>query len=416
MKAYELIRLSGIVAILMGGWVGQPALAQILPAPDEKVHDKVLVDDLKKADEARDFQWPKELQGLFIYKKTPVPSNNPHAAVIERLREVGRESCRECHATNSSLKAIDLAGLGLEEADDTLRTQLKLGKAGLVVVGVEKGSSADQAKIVVNDIILGTSQTEFKTVADFRNILNQDPDKPVEVKYLHGGVPSLTKIPPRVEWKHSYGFTVPLNQKSAASKPFWIGVQLSAVSDAVRTHLRLSDGEGCVIDDVIKDSPAHKAGLLKSDVVTKVDNKPLKGYESLVDIVQEVKDGRTLALTVRRAGDEKVINIKPEKRKIELTLSQPKTLTPLDALRASAGGLPETHYLADPTKPLNIHLRTPEGFQVLRQEVPLGLTLTPSTDQGRFESLDAELKALNKQLGELKETLKRMEKDAKEKK
>jgi serine protease Do len=96
---------------------------------------------------------------------------------------------------------------------------------------------------------------------------------------------------------HVYGFS--LGQLSNSR----IGVSLYELSDQLAEYFGAKDG-GALINEVVKDGPADKAGLQAGDVIVQVDHKPV---ENVADIRQRIqkKDGGDIAtITVLRKGNE----------------------------------------------------------------------------------------------------------------
>lgn len=68
--------------------------------------------------------------------------------------------------------------------------------------------------------------------------------------------------------------------------------------------------KGAVVESIETDSPADKAGLKVSDVVTKVDGKEIDNALELRHAVQVIAPGTTVKLTVLRDKVEKIIPVK----------------------------------------------------------------------------------------------------------
>ena len=72
--------------------------------------------------------------------------------------------------------------------------------------------------------------------------------------------------------------------------------------------IKIDDGEkGVTISEVLKKSPAEKAGLKKDDVITHVDGQPVKNREELTAVLRKYRAGTKVKLTVLR--DNKTLEI-----------------------------------------------------------------------------------------------------------
>jgi len=56
-------------------------------------------------------------------------------------------------------------------------------------------------------------------------------------------------------------------------------------------------------------SPAEKAGLKSGDVIVKVQDKPVKTRDELMEIMNKTKPGEKLAVTVKRDDKEQTVNV-----------------------------------------------------------------------------------------------------------
>ncbi|HEY2158770.1 MAG TPA: PDZ domain-containing protein, partial [Isosphaeraceae bacterium] len=113
-----------------------------------------------------------------LVKYRAAVSNDPHREVILRLRSVATESCTQCHAGGVSVKKDEALGLTLVPADETLRSQLKLEKTGLVVTEVAKGSPGEAGGIKEKDIVVALDDKPLADVESFKAAL----DKAASVK------------------------------------------------------------------------------------------------------------------------------------------------------------------------------------------------------------------------------------------
>ena len=78
-------------------------------------------------------------------------------------------------------------------------------------------------------------------------------------------------------------------------------------------ELNLGEGRGLVVEEVVPDSPAAKAGLKKYDVLIQAGETLLDEVPTLVDAVAKTKDGE-LKLKLIRGGDSQTVTVKPAKR------------------------------------------------------------------------------------------------------
>jgi putative serine protease PepD len=69
------------------------------------------------------------------------------------------------------------------------------------------------------------------------------------------------------------------------------------------------DSEGATITEVMPDTPAERAGLLKDDIITAVDDKPVNDGIALIVAIRTHLPGETVEMSVLRGGDEQVVEV-----------------------------------------------------------------------------------------------------------
>src|SRR6185436_4787968 len=109
------------------------------------------------------------------------------------------------------------------------------------------------------------------------------------------------------------GFAVPINEAKRAAEQLratgsvqrgYLGISMvpTGITDAARESLRLPDANGVIIESVVPDGPAGKAGLREDDVIRKVDGAPIKDNDDLLGQVASRKPGEKVDLDILRDG------------------------------------------------------------------------------------------------------------------
>jgi S1-C subfamily serine protease len=92
----------------------------------------------------------------------------------------------------------------------------------------------------------------------------------------------------------------------------WIGISVGPADGVLRSQLRLPEGTGVVVTQVVPGGPAAEAGVEPHDVLLSVDGKPIAGGEDLDKVLQSAKpDGAALTLKLLRAGQTLEKHVKP---------------------------------------------------------------------------------------------------------
>jgi serine protease Do len=109
------------------------------------------------------------------------------------------------------------------------------------------------------------------------------------------------------------GFAIPINnakriisQLIAGKKIVygWLGVTVQNLNEELVKYFNLPDKNGALVANVLKDSPAEKAGIKASDVIKKIDNQPINSVKELLSIVGKAQIGSRIKVTVLREKKE----------------------------------------------------------------------------------------------------------------
>ena len=125
------------------------------------------------------------------------------------------------------------------------------------------------------------------------------------------------------------GFAIPINLAKNVSDQLlkngevihpYLGVQLISLNPRIaKEHnqdpnslVQLPERNGALIQSVIPNSPAEKAGLRRGDLVIAAENISIKEPKALLDEVEKAQIGKVFLLNILRDNKEIQINIKPE--------------------------------------------------------------------------------------------------------
>ena len=125
------------------------------------------------------------------------------------------------------------------------------------------------------------------------------------------------------------GFAIPINLAKNVSDQLlengevihpYLGVQLISLNPKIaKEHnedpnalVQLPERSGALIQSVIPNSPAEKAGLRRGDLVIATENTLIEEPKTLLDEVEKAQIGKIFLLNVVRDNKEITVNIKPE--------------------------------------------------------------------------------------------------------
>lgn len=103
--------------------------------------------------------------------------------------------------------------------------------------------------------------------------------------------------------------------ESKAPKTWMIGASCREASTVLRAQLRLPEGMGLVVTQVLRGSAAAQAGLQVNDVLMFADQTRLENRKQLTDFVNEAgAAGNEIPFTLLRGGDEIKVTVTPTER------------------------------------------------------------------------------------------------------
>jgi len=94
----------------------------------------------------------------------------------------------------------------------------------------------------------------------------------------------------------------------------YLGVSTEDVSKENMARYGMRDVRGVGVTEVMKDSPAEKAGLRKDDVILRFDGESVTSVRKLTRLVSESSADQTVRLTISRGGAEQEVTATVTKR------------------------------------------------------------------------------------------------------
>ena len=95
----------------------------------------------------------------------------------------------------------------------------------------------------------------------------------------------------------------------------WLGVSVQEVTDEIAESMKMEKTQGAFVVDVSKNSPAEKAGIIPTDIITKFDDQEISDIKSLPKAVAKFPVGKVAKVIVLRRGKLKTIDVKITKMK-----------------------------------------------------------------------------------------------------
>lgn len=95
-----------------------------------------------------------------------------------------------------------------------------------------------------------------------------------------------------------------LSKSSRGSKSAWLGVYSQSVDNEIAEKFDLPVEYGVIVNEVVENSPAEKAGVEEDDIIIKIDGSKISHQLDLVDMIEESRPGDKITLTIIRDDDE----------------------------------------------------------------------------------------------------------------
>lgn len=120
------------------------------------------------------------------------------------------------------------------------------------------------------------------------------------------------------------GFAIPINlvkeviaqlrDKGKVTRGM-LGVIIQKIDSTMAEALGITDTSGALVAEVVKDSPAARAGLLQRDIVVSFDGRRIEEYEDLPLMVARTPVGKEVQIQVNRQGSIRSFTAKIEELK-----------------------------------------------------------------------------------------------------
>jgi C-terminal processing protease CtpA/Prc len=205
-------------------------------------------------------------------------------------------------------------------------------KGGARIMEVLEDSEAERIGLQKDDIIIRFAGQEISNPSQIKSILNEMLEEGmVEIVIMREGerktfqaklVPKkaedlsvdveldsldfsgLADLPMKIMKKMSFG----------SKKGGFLGVHAKNLNEQLREYFQVENG--VLVEEIVKDSPAEKAGLKAGDVIMEIEKRRIQDYEDLVRTVNYYDPDETVSLKYSRKGKVSSVSIKLDKKTI----------------------------------------------------------------------------------------------------
>ena len=222
----------------------------------------------------------------------------------------------------------DVAYLKIEGAEGL--SAATLGDSKTIAIGqqvIAIGNALGQYQnSVTRGIVSGTGRSLTATDSSYQNAesLTDMIQTDAAINSGNSGGPLVNAagevigINTAVSEGNGIGFAIPISSvkgmlatilETGEAKRAYAGVQYNNIDATTAIENELPTTAGAYVADVVKGSPADKAGLKKADIIIAVDGVKIGANNSLATLLGEHKVGDTVSLVVLRDGQEKTVEL-----------------------------------------------------------------------------------------------------------
>lgn len=89
----------------------------------------------------------------------------------------------------------------------------------------------------------------------------------------------------------------------------FLGVQMGALTEQLGRYFGAPDGEGVLVNEVIDDSPAARAGIEAGDVILRANDRAINGPDDVRNALRKAEPGDKLSVTILRDHAERTFEV-----------------------------------------------------------------------------------------------------------
>jgi membrane-associated protease RseP (regulator of RpoE activity) len=253
----------------------------------------------------------------------------------------------------------EMLGATLTPLSDAMRAQLNVPAGqGILVASLRSDGPSAQAGLKRSVVLLTLAGKSLATADDLTKHLKAAGEAPVTLTLLRAGKQISLQVRPV--------YRVTLGRVGETKKEYYLGIALGGLDEALRSQLALPAGQGVIIANVVKGSPAEAAAIKAHDIVLELGGKSVDTPDKLAAQVQ-AEQGKPTTIKLLRAGKPLNIAITAAVRnvdqRVEFTAEHALRLYSLaDAQRA------QNPVFMDPLK-LNTEAKSLQKIEELQRQI-----------------------------------------------
>lgn len=213
----------------------------------------------------------------------------------------------------SGAKAVPISQgptLGVVVRDTPFSRLEKLGLGhGVTVAAVVNGSPAKNAGIALGDILVSLDGLPIYSPARLQWLVSQQQQgQTLSLRVHHEGSPVGEGVDINVVLEPVAAAEEGSASADEENGQAWLGVRMQPMTEALRTAYGVPRGQGVLITDVIRDSPAAKAGLRAGDVITRIDRRTIRSTRDIYRTIDFFDPGETVEIAIVRDSEQRALS------------------------------------------------------------------------------------------------------------
>jgi serine protease Do len=209
-------------------------------------------------------------------------------------------------------------GVGIQKIDQSIATQLELPtQQGALVTEVQPDSPAAKAGFQSQDVIVEFGGSKISSPSQLQGVVSRSPiNSNLKVEVRRSGKPVELTVNLR-EMPTNYGEpnARPSDAEGEGTQTKHydkLGLQVGPLTNDVAHQLGISGTSGVVVTAVEDGSPADKAGLAPSQVITQVGRQSVKSVAEFEAEVKNTSPEKGVLMLVRSAEGSRFVVLKSE--------------------------------------------------------------------------------------------------------
>ncbi|MEW6068661.1 MAG: DegQ family serine endoprotease [Nitrospirota bacterium] len=218
--------------------------------------------------------------------------------------------------TDIAVIKIDTKNLPIIKFGDS--DKLRVGETVLAI-----GNPFGLTQTVTSGIVSATGRANVG-IADYEDFIQTDA--PINPGNSGGALVNIkgeliginTAIFSTTGGYQGIGFAIPSNMAKVVMESLvhegkvvrgWLGVSIQSLTPDLSKHFNVKDGKGCLVTDIIENSPAEKSGIKRDDIIIEFDGKEIEDPTDLRNRVAGTVPGREVEIKFLRDGKIKSVKV-----------------------------------------------------------------------------------------------------------